>query len=167
MSRLSSRRRLKLVRELGSDVKATRVPVRPPRRWGTFPTTADVGVWATGPTSDALFEALGLGLFAVITDLRRVRAREERAVSASAEDLPSLVVAFLGQLILLQQTEGFLVRTLRVHGMGDPPTSILASATGEPFDPARHSARTEVKAVTFHGLVFDPARGRARVILDI
>jgi SHS2 domain-containing protein len=148
-------------------VTATRVRSRPARRWGTFPTTADVGIWATGPTADALFEALGLGLFAVITDLRTVRAREERAVSASAEDVPSLVVAFLGELILLQQTDGFLVRTLTVHGVGDPPTSILASATGEPFDPARHPARTEVKAATFHGLIFDPERGRARVILDI
>lgn len=144
-----------------------RTPRRPLRRWGTFPTTADVGVWATGPSADALLEALGLGLFAVITDLRTVRPREARAVQASAEDLPSLVVAFLGELLLLQQTDGFLVRTLRAHGVGDPPTSVLASATGEPFDPARHPARTEVKGVTFHGLEFDPARGRARVILDI
>jgi len=145
----------------------TRGRRRPPRRWGSFPTTADVGVWATGPGSDALLEALGLGLFSVITDLRTVRAREERDVRASAEDAPSLVVAFLGELLLLQQTEGFLVRALRVHAVGDPPTSVVARAAGEPFDAARHLARTEVKAVTFHGLVFDPARGRARVILDI
>ena len=144
-----------------------RIRRRPSRRWGSFPTTADVGVWATGPSSDALFEALGLGLFAVITDLRTVRPREERAVSASAEDAPSLVVAFLGELLLLQQTDGFLVRTLRVHSMGNPPTSVVASAAGERFDAMRHIARTEVKAVTFHSLVFDPARGRARVILDI
>ena len=137
------------------------------RRWGTFPTTADVGVWATGPNAEALLEALGLGLFAVITDLRTVRRREERAVSASAEDPRSLVVAFLGELILLQQTDGFLARALTVHGMGSPLTSVLASASGERFDPARHPARTEVKAATFHDLRFDPDRGRARVILDI
>jgi SHS2 domain-containing protein len=148
-------------------MSGARVRRRPARRWGSFPTTADVGVWATGSTPEALLEALGLGLFAVITDLRTVRAREERAVSTSAEDAPSLVVAFLGELLLLQQTDNFLVRTLRVHAVGNPPTSVLASATGERFDAARHTARTEVKAVTFHGLVFDPVRGRARVILDI
>jgi SHS2 domain-containing protein len=148
-------------------VKAVGVRRRPSRRWGSFPTTADVGVWATGPTSDALFEALGLGLFAVITDLRTVRVREERAVRASAEDSTSLVVAFLGELLLLQQTDGFLVRTLTVHGVGRPTTSVVASAGGERFDSARHPARTEVKAITFHDLVFDPERGRARVILDI
>ena len=144
-----------------------RVRRRPTRRWGSFPTTADVGVWATGPSSEALLEALGLGLFSVITDLRTVRVRKERAVSASAEDASSLVVAFLSELLLLQQTEGFLVRTLRVRGVGNPPTAVVASAGGESFEAGRHPARTEVKAVTFHGLVFDPARGRARVILDI
>jgi len=126
-----------------------------------------VGIWATGATSNALLEALALGLFALTTDLRRVRAREERAVSATAEDLPSLVVAFLTELILLQQTDGFLVRKVTVHAVGDPPTSLVAAVAGERFDPARHRARTEVKAATFHGLVFDPARHRARVIVDI
>jgi SHS2 domain-containing protein len=102
-----------------------------------------------------------------MTDLRRVRARTERAVSASGSDPTSLVVAFLGELLMLQQTEGFIAREIRAHPVGDPPTAIVASATGETFDPARHPARTEVKAVTLHELTFDRALGRARVIVDI
>lgn len=137
------------------------------RRWGSFPTTADVGIWATGPTHDALFEALGLGLFALMTDLRRVRPRAERAVSASGSDPPSLVVAYLSELLLLQQTEGFLAREIRAHVVGDPPTAIVAGLAGETFDPDRHPARTEVKAVTLHHLTVDLAAGRARVIVDI
>ena len=137
------------------------------RRWGSFPTTADVGIWATGPTDAALFEALGLGLFALITDRARVRPVAERAVSASGSDPSSLVVAYLGELLLLQQTEGFLAREIRARPVGDPPTAIVASVTGEVFDPARHTARTEVKAVTLHDLSIDFARGRARVIVDI
>jgi len=43
----------------------------------------------------------------------------------------------------------------------------VASVSGERFDPGRHVARTGVKAVTYHDLVFDPIRGRARVIVDI
>lgn len=142
-------------------------PRRRARRWGSFPTTADVGVWASGPTAAALLEALGIGLFALMTDRRRVRPRDERALSASAEDTPSLVVAFLSELLLLAETDGFLVRDLRVRTVGNPPTALVAVVSGERFDPARHTSRTEVKAVTYHGLVFDPARGRARVIVDI
>jgi SHS2 domain-containing protein len=92
---------------------------------------------------------------------------EERAVSASGDDPTSLVVAYLSQLLLLQQEEGFLVREIRAHPVGSPPTAIVASVRGERFDPGRHALRTEVKAVTYHDLTFDPERGRARVIVDI
>jgi SHS2 domain-containing protein len=114
-----------------------------------------------------LFEALGLGLFALMTDLKTVRPRVERAVSASGSDPSSLVVAFLSELLLLQQTEGFVAREIRAHPVGDPPTAIVASVSGESFDPDRHPARTEVKAITLHDLTIDFAQGRARVIVDI
>lgn len=114
-----------------------------------------------------LLEALGLGLYALMTDLRTVRAREERAVSASAEDPASLVVAYLSELLVLKETDGFVGRRIRVRPLGDPPTALVASVGGERFDAARHPARMDVKAVTFHDLVFDPAHGRARVIVDI
>ncbi len=140
---------------------------RPTRSWGSFPTTADMGIRATGANASELFEALGLGLFSLITDLRKVRPTEERTVSASADEPSSLVVAFLGQLLLLQQAEGFLVRTIYARAIGSPPTSVLAEVRGEPYDAARHPQRIEVKAITMHRLVFDPARGRARVIVDI
>ena len=126
-----------------------------------------MGVWASGATPAELFEALGLGLYALMTDLRRVRPREERAVSASGEDPTGLVVAFLTELLNLEQTDGFIGREITARPVGNPPTAIVASVAGERFDPDRHTARTEVKAVTFHDLVFDPARGRARVIVDI
>lgn len=126
-----------------------------------------MGIRASAATPGELYEALGLGLFALITNLRTVRAREERVVSANADDPAALAVAFLSQLLLLEQTEGFLVRELHVRPVGSPPTSLLATARGEPFDAARHPARIEVKAVTMHRLVVDLARGRARVIVDI
>ncbi len=96
-----------------------------------------------------------------------MRPLAERAVSASGSDPASLIVAYLTELLLLQQTEGFVAREIRAHPVGDPPTALVASVTGEVFDPARHSAGVEVKAVTLHALTVDLARGRARVIVDI
>lgn len=143
-------------------------PSRSPlRRWGSFPTTADVGLWARGRTPEALLEALGLGLYALMTDLRRVRPTTERAVSASAQDPASLVVAFLSELLVLRESEGFVGRRMHVRPLGSPPTALLARVNGERFDPTRHVTHFDVKAVTFHGLLFDPERGRARVIVDI
>jgi len=88
-------------------------------------------------------------------------------VSASGEDPSELVVAFLTELLNLEETEQFLARDIHARPVGNPPTAVVASVTGERFDPARHTSRTEVKAVTMHGLLFDPGRGRARVIVDI
>jgi SHS2 domain-containing protein len=102
-----------------------------------------------------------------MTDLRKVRRREERAVSASGEDTTGLVVAFLTELLNLEQADGFIGREITARPVGNPPTAIVASLSGERFDPERHTSRTEVKAVTFHDLVFDPDDGRARVIVDI
>lgn len=77
------------------------------------------------------------------------------------------MVAYLTELLLLHETDAFLAREIRAHPVGDPPTALVASVTGERFDPARHESRTEVKAVTLHDLRIDFARGRARVIVDI
>jgi SHS2 domain-containing protein len=140
---------------------------RPARRWGTFPTTADVGIWASGPSAASLLEGLGLALTSLIVEPRGLRPREERAVRASGSDPAELAVAFLGELLLLQESDGFLARQIAARTKGRPPTSVEARLWGEPFDPARHRARTEVKAVTYHHLLFDPRAGRARVIVDL
>ena len=88
-------------------------------------------------------------------------------MSASGADPTELVVAFLTELLLLEQTDGFLAREIHARPVGDPPTAIVASVSGERFDPERHASRTEVKAVTLHDLLYDPSHGRARVIVDI
>lgn len=114
-----------------------------------------------------MFEALGLGLFALMTDLRKVRATDERAVQASAGDPAGLVVAFLTELITLHAVEGFLAREIRCRSIGTPPTALLAQVRGERFVADRHTRHFEVKAATFHELVIDLPRNRARVIVDI
>ncbi|MCI4348921.1 MAG: archease [Thermoplasmata archaeon] len=136
-------------------------------RYGSFPTTADVGLWARADTASDLFGALGTGLYALMTDLRRIRPAEQRTVRASAPDPSSLVVAFLTELLLLEQTEGFVGREVHATTLGSPPTSVRADVNGETLDAARHARRKEIKAVTLHRLEigFDPPR--ARVILDI
>ncbi|HZY69853.1 MAG TPA: archease [Thermoplasmata archaeon] len=139
----------------------------PSPRYGTFPTTADVGVWATAGSPGELFAALGRALFSLTTDLRKVRPLEERAIAASAGDPAALAVAFLGELIVLHDAENFLAREMEVKLVGSPPTAALATVRGERFDPSRHSQKIQVKAATLHDLEVDLVHGRARVIVDI
>jgi SHS2 domain-containing protein len=135
-------------------------------RWGTFPTTADMGLWARSTTPDGLFSGLGMGLFAVMTDLRRVRPREVRTVRARAPDPARLAVAYLSELVLLEDSERFVGRRVGAR-LNSSHTSVEAEVRGEPWDTERHPRKIDVKAVTLHGLAvsFDPPS--ARVILDI
>ena len=135
-------------------------------RHGTFPTTADMGLWARGPEASDLFEGLGLALFASMTDLRKVRPRETRTVERRADDPTALAVGFLSDLLQQFAGEGFLVRQLAVTV--DPGLRrVRAELRGEPFDEARHSRGIEVKAITYHAAVVDPQGGRARIVVDI
>lgn len=134
-------------------------------RHGSFPTTADMGIWARGPTDEALLEGLGKALLGAMTDPRKVRVVEERRVTVAQEDPAARAVAFLNELVLLFQTDGFLARRIAVRFEG--PDRIVAELGGEPFDERRHPRRIEVKAATLHRALYDPAHRRARVILDI
>lgn len=138
-----------------------------PRAYGSFPTTADVGLWARGRTTSELFGAAGVGLFALYTDLRRVRRRARRTVRAEAVDPAALLVAYLNELVTLVQAEGFIGRSVEAHVDGSPPVAVEAHVDGEPFDPARHLSRMDVKAVTLHRLELDLDRHTLRVIVDI
>ncbi len=140
---------------------------RPARRWGTFPTTADIGLWASGPDAASLLEGLGLALYSLMVDPKGVRPREERTVRATGRDPAEVTVAYLTELLLLQETDGFLGRRIAARTTGSPISSVVARVSGEPFEPARHRSRTEVKAVTYHDLQFDPVEGKARVIVDL
>jgi SHS2 domain-containing protein len=136
-------------------------------RWGSFPTTADTGVWGRSSTLDGLFGALGTAMFAVMTDLRAVVPTEVRHVRATGPDVNGLLVAFLSDLITMEDTERFVARRVAARvSLGNAPAA-TGDAYGEPWDPARHVRRKEVKAVTLHELKVETRPPSARVILDI
>lgn len=87
---------------------------------------------------------------------------ERREVSASASDRPALLAAWLEELALLAESEGFVATRLGELWLeGDSLSAIVYGELGDP--PAL------VKAVTYHRLEFAPReRGYfARVVLDV
>jgi SHS2 domain-containing protein len=139
------------------------------RRWASFGTTADVGIRTTAPTAEGVFEAAGLGMIALMTDLRRVRSVETRVLTARGNDPSALLVAYLSELLGLAHGDGFLPRSITVRLTGRPPTALTAEVRGEAWDTTRHPHRIDVKAATYHRLELDltPGRARARFIVDI
>ena len=132
----------------------------------TFEHPSDLGLEATADSLGELFEALGEGAARQICP-EGVVAAQTRPVAAQAEDVETLVVEYLGELLGLFHLERFLVANIRVKAVDE--RSVTAQAAGEPFDRARHQLGAEIKAVTYHHLrvARDGDRWTARVILDL
>jgi len=129
--------------------------------------TADIGFRARGCTLAELFASAAEALVATAVPDGRIEPRERYALSASGEDLESLLVNWLGEVLYWLDGKRILLRRFVVHEIS--PQRIAAEAYGEPWDPARHSARVAVKAVTYHQLRVTQDEGGwlAEVFLDI
>ena len=122
--------------------------------------TAEVELEIEAPTerevlADALMALAELLGFAAAGDQRR-------EVAASAPDRAALLAAWLEELVLLAESEGFVATSLEDLSLKrDSLTAVVSGLVGDP--PAL------VKAVTYHRLEFAfTARGyRARVVLDV
>ena len=88
-------------------------------------------------------------------------------MSLTAIDREALLVDWLNHLLYLFDLDGFLGRDFQVESL--TPERLKARVTGESFDPARHPARTGVKAATFHQLSIVPVKDgwEATVVLDL
>ncbi len=133
----------------------------------TFEHTADIGLAAQADSVDELFAALGEGLANYIGRASQVRKNETRPLNVKADDLESLAVDYLGEVLGVVQFDHFLVAEIRVTKITD--TELWADLLGEPFDPTRHEISAEVKAVTYHQLKVARQDDKwvARVLLDI
>jgi SHS2 domain-containing protein len=85
-----------------------------------------------------------------------------RRVSLESADQATLLADWLGELVYLSETEGFLPE--RLDELVLDGTSLRATLAGRAA-----TSRNLVKAVTYHGLELAPAEGgwRARIVLDV
>lgn len=129
--------------------------------------TADVGIIVRAPDLPMLFSRAALGMFTVITDIAEVRPVSHQEISIEAEDLPSLLHAWLSELNFLHITRHELYAEFAVGEFSQ--THLRAGVAGEKIDPRRHAVYTETKAVTFHGLSVERTDGgwEARIIFDM
>jgi SHS2 domain-containing protein len=144
-------------------------PRAAPKPYRYLPHTADVLVAVQGATLKRLFENAGAALFDLITDRATVRPRERVTIEASGLDRENLLVRLLSELLYLQDTRGWRFRSCRVTALDREAFTVRAVAAGEPFDPARHPRRREVKAITYHQVRITRRGGawRVRLVLDV
>ncbi len=140
-----------------------------PRGYEFFEHTADIGAVVRGATLARLFENASRALFDLLCDPRTVRPRRRCLVRAEGSSLEDLLVRWLSELLYLHETGGWVFSSVRVERVDRARFRAHGRARGEPFDPAHHIRRREVKAVTYHQLRLVRGRGawRVRIVFDV
>jgi SHS2 domain-containing protein len=128
--------------------------------------TADVGIRVSAATLEEVFETAGLAFAELVTSTNSLEYRVERRFTLLEDDIETLLVSWLQELLYLLDTEGLIFGRFQVK-LQD--SSLEAAAWGEVFNPEVHEMRTEIKAVTYHQLeVTQSDEGwQAQVIFDI
>jgi SHS2 domain-containing protein len=127
--------------------------------------TADVGLRAWGPSPGEAFEQAGWAL-ADILGAAAEGTGELHRVSAEADDLGALAVAFLDELLFLHESEEAGFASIHVRRMGERDLEAeveLVPLAGEPEG-------TAVKAATYHQLgvhAEESGRTEITVYLDV
>src|SRR5438093_1030865 len=101
-----------------------------PVRYEEIEHTADVGIRAYGSTLDDLFANAAEGMFSLVADLGSVKAVGEIEVRLEAEDLPTLLLRWLSELLYIHETQRLLFASFEVHVDG---TSLRGCARGDPI----------------------------------
>ncbi len=129
-----------------------------------FEHTGDVGIELAAPSRLELFRRAVIAMAHLMVS-GEVRPAESRTVAASADNDADLMHDLLAAALNVFLVDGFVWADASTDERNG---KLSAQLLGEPYDPARHEFRGEIKAVTYHQLEVARAgeNWRARVIFD-
>lgn len=128
--------------------------------------TADYGLEVHAGTIEGIFEQAARGMYSLITDVSRVENKKSIEIEVDGDDIESLLVDFLNELLFYTDTEGFLLQECKVS-LSD--NNLKAACKGENYDSSRHELVEAVKAATYHMLeIRKENKGfKATIIFDV
>ena len=129
--------------------------------------TADVAIAAYGADMKKAFSNAALGMFSIMTDIKKVNETSARDVAVTADEMKVLLVSWLNELLFICEVEKFLFKKFDILELDG--TRIVARCCGEKIDPKRHRINTEIKAATYHMTQIEEKRDgvRIQVLFDI
>ena len=128
--------------------------------------TADAGIEVEAASLAEAFEEVGKAFTEIVTGGKLTESNNSHSIKISANNLDSLLVKFISDLIFLFDTENFLVSSARI----DIGSEFVLNGTlfGDTYNQTVHGYGVEVKAVSYHLLeVFSGPPSRIKVILDL
>ncbi len=136
---------------------------------------ADVYIKAYGASLPELYENAGLALFETMTDTTLVEPLKKFSIEAEGFDLENLLYRWLEELLYIYYSHNVMCSRVIVERIEITRRedcfmyTIRGACYGEEFDPGKHEARVEVKAVTYHlmKIIKDEEGWKAYFVLDI
>jgi SHS2 domain-containing protein len=132
--------------------------------------TADVMIEAYGASIGEAFSFAAKAMSDVMFDTSKVSRTQSVRIRVSAKDLEGLLYQWLEELLYRFNVERiafseFEFTLLEKRGV----MRGVGEARGEPYNPKRHSRRTEVKAVTYEEMLLTKTSDgfKVRFILDV
>jgi len=136
-------------------------------RYRTISHTSDAGIRIYGADLPELFKNGAAAFLSLLLAKGKVEPRLEEKIFVTAGDPEQLLVTWLSELLYLFDTKQLLFNVIEIEEFSE--TQIRAVARGELFNPKKHQLKTQIKAVTYHGLKIENKRSlySTIVIFDI
>ena len=128
--------------------------------------TADLGIIVRGEDLKNLFETAARALMHLMIGGESQAKPMDMNITVSGQDLPDLLVRWLGEILYLFEGEDLVVTFIHIGFLS--LTRLDAALKTVPFDPTTHKIHNEIKAVTYHQVqVIEKGSGwEAQVIFD-
>ena len=124
---------------------------------------SDVGIIAFGKDRKEIFENAAYGMFSLMADLDRVEIKNDLKIKVKGDDLESLLINWLNELIFYEDSKKVLLKEFKIEKLAD--TSLEARASGEKIDMDRHFIFRPVKAATYNQLQI--SKNQAKIVFDV
>ena len=142
-------------------------------KYTLFDHTADIGVEIFGRTKKVLFANAACALFDILiqtTDSVKIGKGirgQKKIMTVAGTDVADLLINFLRELLYLFNGTGFVV--VRCIVIECNKRKLVAQLRVESYHQKKHLMKTEIKAVTYHGLSVERIKNgwKARVIFDV
>ena len=137
------------------------------KKYETVEHPSDIGIMAFGKSQKEAFENIAFGMMDIMYDLSKVEKKEKLSLKVEGEDLQSLVVNWLNELLYINDTKKMIFSEFKINNFSDKMLAV--EAVGEKFDPKKHAGRLYVKAATYNQLELskDKDNYKIKVIFDV
>ena len=128
--------------------------------------TADLGIIVEGTDEKNLFIRAAYAMTDLMVKGDISTKTVIKDVLVEGEDLPDLMVRWLGEILYLFDGENLIVNSIKIKSIS--PTKLKSTLTLTSFETEHHQVIREIKAVTYHQISVDKVNDgwEARVIFD-